>query len=904
MESPSKGSSSKATSAARFRNIIAALTCVAASSCSVAFFSLNDASLGKNSNKADSNEAFDRNFPDGQVRVPSIAGLGTNGRFHQSGLGGILNINHPAGARARRKLSESNVIIPTSAVKHAIPSLGKENIENLHGHYVHDEHRSPFASFLYNRTKEELDAEQEDYVQRMSKIRDEWGAWDFNDEHPEIRPIANFDKTPYKDLKNTDFPEKAWQMDQKYVTDFIGEARKLVDRVREGIYAEYGHPSKGLNEDEIAARNELFKIHITDDSKPPKVTDGWAFMNKKGLEMYAKKLLHSMMANDEFYYIMGGHSAAAGHGNNFHQTYMMEFANIMEPVMHKLGVRLITRNLAMGGLGTTHYSLGASTLYGETDVMYWDSGMTEKSAEDQDLFHKQVLLGGERVPVLLNGAVNNLDVETGDNLWYGNYIETWTAVEKTSSLDQGETLPWAIQYLLCEGDVGELCNGRGGVPRYHDSCWIDRSDFVPTARQDPGGVRGKAGWHPGDRPHKYQARKQTMLMLKALDEALNLWEMGIESDGFPLHEKYWHVGDIYTDVRSKLSNYITNDGFNTTACEKRWGTNPTVEGMGLDRACRIPLKGMSEFYPINRGHENSILKHMKTAPNGYKPKRVEGLYEGVDVLPPFWKVPEGHVDVHAIALASTHAPSELDHSWVDENGDEDAEEAENSRRMLRTAATERIAVNVHDAALDSTAIEAVGDERHLSGDEVVPGQGWNLVESGGEEITGYCDGSPMSSDCKRSKNRNCLLSNQNDARTQLAGDGLSGWLVVTVPDVKEGLIFARIQWWSPRNMPFTKDWTEVNNGIKYGEDGNRLLGGKVTDWPDDFEIDIAVNGKIIKTYGYEEFKAKIGEIAYNESFYPLMDDKDVTGDVEIGVRIRSEKDPHIAAIAFTHIYWA
>ena len=92
---------------------------------------------------------------------------------------------------------------------------------------------------------------------------------------------------------------------------------------------------------------------------------GWALINRNGFDMYAKKLLHSMMTNDEFYYVMGGHSAAAGHGNNFHQTYLMEFANIMEPVLHKLGVRLIARNLAMGGLGTSHFSMGANTLYGK-----------------------------------------------------------------------------------------------------------------------------------------------------------------------------------------------------------------------------------------------------------------------------------------------------------------------------------------------------------------------------------------------------------------------------------------------------------------------------------------------------------------------------------------------------------
>ena len=178
-------------------------------------------------------------------------------KFHQSGFGGIYNINHPAGARARRKLSETKVIIPKSAVPHAIPSMSEENILNLHGHYVHDEHRSPFSSFLYDRPKEELEAEQKDYEDRMKKIREEWGAWDFNDEHPEIRPIADFNKTPYKDMDNSKFPSKAWQMDEKYVKDFIAEAKKLVDRVREAIYAEYGHPTK-----ELKTPEEIEKMRI------------------------------------------------------------------------------------------------------------------------------------------------------------------------------------------------------------------------------------------------------------------------------------------------------------------------------------------------------------------------------------------------------------------------------------------------------------------------------------------------------------------------------------------------------------------------------------------------------------------------------------------------------------------
>ena len=34
--------------------------------------------------------------------------------------------------------------------------------------------------------------------------------------------------------------------------------------------------------------------------------------------MYSRKLLHAMITNDEFYYVMGGHSAAEGHGHHVH----------------------------------------------------------------------------------------------------------------------------------------------------------------------------------------------------------------------------------------------------------------------------------------------------------------------------------------------------------------------------------------------------------------------------------------------------------------------------------------------------------------------------------------------------------------------------------------------------------
>ena len=56
----------------------------------------------------------------------------------------------------------------------------------------------------------------------------------------------------------------------------------------------------------------------------------------------------------------------------------------------------------------------------------------------------------------------------------------------------------------------------------------------------------------------------------------------------------------------------------------------------------------------------------------------------------------------------------------------------------------------------------------------------------------FLQGSPVSW-CKRTPGNSCLMYGHNDGRPFLSGDALSGWLVVNVPDVKEGFIFARLQ---------------------------------------------------------------------------------------------------------------
>ena len=118
----------------------------------------------------------------------------------------------------------------------------------------------------------------------------------------------------------------------------------------------------------------------------------------------------------------------------------------------------------------------------------------------------------------------------------------------------------------------------------------------------------------------------------------------------------------------------------------------------------------------------------------------------------------------------------------------------------------------------------------------------------------------------------------------------------------------KLQDWHPRagQNPRTKDWSEENNGMTYDDENRNLGKQKLPPWPTDFMIDVAVNGKIVKSYTGEEYYKFAFPIAYMEAFYPLVDDKSiVTGEpVEIGIRLRSQISPKDAGFALTHVYYA
>ena len=47
------------------------------------------------------------------------------------------------------------------------------------------------------------------FSQKMQKVRDEWGVWDFQDYQEKERPMADFSNVDYKDLPVDEIPKGA-----------------------------------------------------------------------------------------------------------------------------------------------------------------------------------------------------------------------------------------------------------------------------------------------------------------------------------------------------------------------------------------------------------------------------------------------------------------------------------------------------------------------------------------------------------------------------------------------------------------------------------------------------------------------------------------------------------------------
>ena len=195
-------------------------------------------------------------------------------------------------------------------------------------------------------------------------------------------------------------------------------------------------------------------------------------------------------------------------------------------------------------------------------------------------------------------------------------------------------------------------------------------------------------------------------------------------------------------------------------------------------------QGRTQYTPRQDYHHSSITSIIKPAADGYVPANgLTPLYDGPDVHNPNFDVEEG-IDVEAVLLG---------------------------RRRLSETNDKQSSVSSTDGATTTTTKEEKPDDKSIVENrklqEIVVGKGWEITG----EPQGECDGT-YEKQCARSADVECFLIGHHDARGSIVGNELSGWLVMNLSSLKEGIITLKIHTWHyASENPRTARWSTVNN---------------------------------------------------------------------------------------------
>lgn len=661
--------------------------------------------------------------------------------------------------------------------KNLVDNIGQEvisvsdvNAFNFVGRYWHDPYKSMYASDFY---EEPMPDAQTKFEAQMNETLEQYGGWNFIDLETSRQSVDFRSCGDLFDCPSSKFPASAWQADEQYVGDFIREAKLLITRVKEGIYEEYGHSSfndDGVtrkSEEEMEERSDMFKVAIVPDGTFETAEKGVAILSESAWNGLIRKLLHSIITSDYFFVTVVGDDIAAGHGNNFFQSAIMQFQYLMEPVFDLLNVHLLSRNMASSDPSSRLLgALAGGDLYGEMDILWYDVEDEVESQGVKDLLFKQSILSGDRVPLILTEDPVEIWRDSNNTAWMGS-------------------LNFDEQSICGKNSKQQVCNFHD----YNTVCWIPRNDDIfPGVDQDDH-IKNPGLKYPGRYVHQLKARKLSMLLLHALDAALDVWVDGIETNGFPLEDSYWHVGNVYTNIRESVRKNP-----HSSACSALMG--PDFEAL-----CHVELHGRSEWAP----RITPALTGLKSVLSGSlaaSEEHEENIYNVIDLWPKQWEIPQGQIDPHLLAIA-TYIPNVQDdfdqweydddaYDWSTTDDDVVLQDIFSPQDPTITNTTTGTNYTSDGGSLRRLTLgednmnDSIGDH-----DDVLNDSNWSLYNIAG----GFCDGSSRSM-CHRTTDNTCLMAGHVDyPRGGIKSTAFdSGWLKFLLTNVNENIILLRLEW--------------------------------------------------------------------------------------------------------------
>ena len=149
----------------------------------------------------------------------------------------------------------------------------------------------------------------------------------------------------------------------------------------------------------------------------------------------------------------------------------------------------------------------------------------------------------------------------------------------------------------------------------------------------------------------------------------------------------------------------------------------------------------------------------------------------------------------------------------------------------------------------------------------------------------------------------------------MLGDEYSGWLVMELDGLKEGIIVLKIHTWHfESELPRTNDWTTVNNERRldlnatplYFESNGRQLMRKydTPELPEKFKFEYAIDG-MVTSLSREDFLKQKKQLQRVVETITLLDDISFAKEPKtVEVAIRMIGCGHQCTFGVSHVYWA
>jgi len=283
----------------------------------------------------------------------------------------------------------------------------------------------------------------------------------------------------------------------------LSTAREIFDSVLKEQYGEYTSS--------IYDKNRLMKSVFPSESSI-------------SLERFKRrlkiKILQSQLSpgvETTYTWVVGGHSASAGHGNLFHQSYGAVLERLASPVFESLGITFYGKNFGMGGTSSApELTMCMNAIFGmDMDVLSWDYGMTD--GRNPHFYHMWTERAASHPtnPILFtyggryaNDAYPNME-KTGRGGFHMNINEARDLIPDTETvdLDQLYKYPPGVRYFKCNGHV------ESGSP-----CSENEFKFNTTGYCDS--LPGQVSWHNGFKDHFLMGSLMASFVVENLMEAM------------------------------------------------------------------------------------------------------------------------------------------------------------------------------------------------------------------------------------------------------------------------------------------------------------------------------------------------------------------------------------------------